>query len=79
MERPTDEDFDDMYHALGHPKDAHAKTYRNHYVCRADGSSATRFLNLGWWTLERKINGGRDAVFSVNDAGRDALAIWLKR
>ena len=77
IERPTDEDFDDMHHALGRPKNAHARTYRNNFVCEAGGACATRFTNLGWWTLERKINNGRDAVFSVNADGRDALAIWL--
>ena len=74
---PTDQYFDDMHLALGRPADPHGKTFRNRYHCAADSDTAKRFEALGWWDRSRLINSGRDALYTVNDAGKQALADWL--
>ena len=76
---PTNEDFEDMHLALGRPGDPQGKTFRNSYHCEADGDQAKRFEALGWWDRSRLINSGRDAIYIVNDAGKQALADWLAR
>jgi hypothetical protein len=74
---PTDDDFDDMHHALGRPDGPHIKPYRNRYCVGLETDTARRFQALGCWSLDCTINGGRDGLFSVNDAGRLALFRWL--
>ncbi len=76
---PTDDDYDDMHHALGRPRSANAETYRNHYVIEDGSPIAKRFDALGWWDFVRRINDGRDAVYCVNGAGKNALGHWLNR
>lgn len=74
--RPTDDDFDDMHHAIGRAnslKDA----YRNYYCTPLGGSIAKRFEALGLWDLASTINDGRDGIFTVNMAGIAALESWL--
>lgn len=74
----TDEDYDDMHHALGRPRTARQETHRNYYSVGVDSATATRFHTLGWWNLRCTINGGRDGIFEVNHRGLDALEHWLK-
>lgn len=74
---PTDEDFDDMHHALGRPDGPHVEPYRNRYVVGIDSPTAERFLALGLWRLDCKINHGRDGVFSVTPDGYWACMRWL--
>ena len=73
----TEADFDDMHHALGRPSDPRWDTYRNHYCTEVGGDTAQRFEALGWWDFVTSINGGRDAIYSVNGTGKEALAGWL--
>lgn len=75
--KPTDEDFDDMHHALGRPDGPHVTPYRNFYSCAADGPSAKRFDALGLWDMGRPINEGRDAVYRVSAEGQRLLMVWL--
>lgn len=78
---PTEEDFDDMHHALGRPAASYTpstKTYRNHYCVDLEGHTSRRFKELGWWSLRTTINDGRDALWVVNDTGKAALAKWLR-
>jgi hypothetical protein len=75
---PTDEDFDDMHHALGRPATLDGEPYRNHFVTETLGPTARRFEALGFWTFTRLMNRTRDSVYRVNDAGKAALADWLK-
>ena len=72
----TDEDFDDMHHALGRPK-VMANAYRNYFCTPAGGSNAKRFEETGMWKLRQLINEGRDAIYSVTEDGKAALAAWL--
>ena len=74
---PTDQDFDDMLLALGRSADPLGKTFRNSYHCEVDSDTARRFEALGWWDRSRLINSGRDAIYVVNDPGKQALADWL--
>jgi hypothetical protein len=76
---PGEADFDDMLHALGRPKSYRAQPYRNYYCTQAGGEIAKRFEALGWWDFSHFINGGRDAIYCVNGAGKQALSEWLKR
>jgi hypothetical protein len=75
MMAPTDEDFDDMHHAIG--RKGIEKAFRNYYCTETDGPTAKRFEALGFWDKMRTINDGRDAIYSVNLAGIDALRAWL--
>lgn len=75
---PTEADYDDMHHALGRPRSPRFDTYRNHYCLPSGTAQQARFEALGWWDFCRTINDGRDAVYSVNGAGKQALADWLK-
>jgi hypothetical protein len=74
---PTDEDFDDMHHAIGRPKGSLKESYRNYYCTKAGGGLAQRFEQLGFWDFQRTINDGRDAIYAVNMAGLAALEKWL--
>ena len=78
MIEATAEDYDDMLHALGRPDDAHAETYRNYYATERGSDIAERFTQSGWWDFRGHMNDGSDAIYSVNKAGRDALAKWLE-
>lgn len=78
MSTPTDADFDDMHHALGRPRNDHTDCYRNYYACQAGGETAKRFEALGWWDFGRTINEGRNAIYHVNGAGKQALAEWMQ-
>jgi hypothetical protein len=75
----TDADFDDIHHALGRPRSSSEveAAFRNSYCTETDGDQAKHFEALGFWTPTRSINGGRDTVYAVNDAGKKALARWL--
>lgn len=73
---PTDADYDDMHHALGRPKRADADTYRNYYCIEVGSAGAKRFEALGWWDFVCTIN-ARDAIYSVNGSGKQALAGWM--
>jgi len=75
---PTDEDFDDMHHALGRPDDPSVASYRNYYCVAHDSPTANRFRALGWWIESHRINKGRDGIFTVNDDGRKALCAWMQ-
>lgn len=77
VEQANDEDYDDMHHALGRPKRANTDTYRNYYCLKADSDGAQRFEAIGFWDLITFINDGRDAIYSVNGAGKEALDKWL--
>ena len=72
-----DEDYDDMHHALGRPVLASSATYRNYYCIGKGSDTAKRFESLGFWDFITTINAGRDAIYSVNGAGRAALGKWL--
>lgn len=76
------EDFDDMRHALGRPKNPRAETYRNSH-CADIGTPACLRLETvadrtGFWKETHRINEGRTVVFAVTQAGRDALADWVE-
>lgn len=76
----TDADFDDVHHALGRPDLLtlqEGENYRNHYCVEIDSDTARRFDLIGFWTLARRINDGRDGVYVVNADGKSALADWL--
>lgn len=78
--KPTDEDMDDIHHALGRPKKYAAgnETFRNHFVVSDTSECSARFAALGLWDKRGTMNDGRDAVWCVNDKGKAALAAWLK-
>lgn len=78
--RPTPEDYDDMHHALGRPKQYRAgdQTVRNSFCCAAGSPTADRFEELGWWVLRCKINDGRDAIYAVSGFGKQALEKWMR-
>lgn len=79
MTTPTDDDYDDMHHALGRPERTGVDTFRNYYCCETDGPTYQRFEQLGWWDFVRFINDGTSAIFCVNGAGTAALASWMNR
>jgi hypothetical protein len=74
----TDEDFDDMHHAIGRPKGSLKTAYRNYYCTTAGGPQARNFEASPYWDFRRFINGGQDAIYAVNIAGLKALEKWLK-
>lgn len=78
MLTPTDDDFDDMHHALGRPDGPHVEPYRNRYICEIDGPQAQRFMALDLWDRVGTMNAGRDGIFQVTLAGRAMLMDWLK-
>lgn len=73
---PGPGDYDDMLHALGRPSNPNAETHRNHYAIEPDSETARRFMALGWWDYVRTLDGGL-AIYSVNGAGKAALAEWM--
>ena len=73
----TADDFDDMHHAIGRKGIEHA--YRNYYCTEAGGKVAQRFEETECWNLMRKINDGRDAIYSVNMHGIRLLREWLEQ
>jgi hypothetical protein len=75
--KPTDTDFDDMLHALGRPVSPSSDVYRNYYCCEVRSATSAWFEALGMWDFVRLINGGRDAIYCVNGAGKRALAEWM--
>lgn len=75
---PTADDYDNMHHALGRPVNERVDCYRNYYCLPAESEQARRFEALGWWDFCRRINGDRDAIYSVNGAGKQALHEWLR-
>lgn len=75
----TDEDFSDMHHALGYPVRANSSTYRNYYCCQADSITAKRFEATNCWDFSHHINGGKDAIYSVNGLGKEKLAEWINK
>lgn len=77
MLKPTDDDFDDMHHALGRPEGPHAPPRRNYYVVGVNSDTAQRFALLGFWRLVGKMNEGRDGVFKVTDEGIALTMHWV--
>lgn len=75
---PVDDDFDNMHHALGRPANPSGDCYRNYFCTAAEGELAQRFELLGFWDFGRRINDGRDAIYHVNGAGKQALAEWMR-
>lgn len=73
----TDDDFDDMHHAIGRKGIENA--YRNYYCTEAGSATARRFEETGCWDFRSKINDGRDAIYAVNLKGLDELRAWMKR
>lgn len=73
----TDEDFDDMHHAIG--RKGIEDAYRNYYCTEVGGATARRFEETGCWDLMRKINDGRDAIYSLNFKGVETLREWLRQ
>lgn len=81
---PTDEDYDDMLHAMGRPAlPIFDEVYRNYYCCAADSDQSRRFEALGCWDFVRFINEHRgnlkDAIYEVNGVGKQALERWMKK
>lgn len=78
----TDEDFDDLYHALGRPG-TFKEAYRNYYCCGANSETARRFEALGCWDFVRYINTHRgddkDAIYEVNGLGKQLVAEWMRK
>jgi hypothetical protein len=72
----TDDDYDNMHHAIG--RKGIVDAYRNHYCTQVGSDIARRFDETGCWDFRRTINDGRDAIYSVNLTGLDALQKWLK-
>ena len=77
---PTEEDYDDMHHALGRPARRTSETYRNHYCAPINHPMVERFERLGWWDRGRECSNNGELVFyHVNGAGKEALAKWLEK
>lgn len=74
----SDEDLDDMHHALGRPDGPHVKPYRNRYVIGRDTEQARRMAASPAWKEVARMNEGADSVFAVTDAGKAALWRWLR-
>lgn len=74
----TDEDYDDMFHALGRPKDIDS-AYRNYFYIDVGSTAAHRFEKLGVWTKARVVEdaGGVGAYYVVNELGKRVLKQWL--
>lgn len=76
---PTEEDYDDMHHALGRPDGRWVQPSRNYYVVGLYTDTAARFRILGsFWQLRTTINGNRDGVFAVTPYGVDQVMAWLE-
>lgn len=75
--QPNEADLDDMHHALGRPDGPHVKPYRNYYCTDANCPQAQRFEALGLWVRDGLINGGRDAIYRVNDEGQRLVMSWV--
>lgn len=63
-------------HALGHPIDPMAETYRNYFATNADCEDARAFRASPYWS-EYRISDNM-AGFQVTQAGREALRDHLK-
>jgi hypothetical protein len=74
----TDEDYDDMHHAIGRPKGSLKESYRNYYCTTAGGPQARNFEASPYWDFARFINDGRDAIYIVSMKGAAALEKWLR-
>ena len=70
-------EMDDVDHALGRPRNPLGETYRNHYCAPGESGVAKRMSESYWWHAARTINGGKDIIFVVTKAGRQALADFL--
>lgn len=73
--------FDDMLHALGRPTTELAvwTAYRNYYCCGKDSVEYARFCAAPlWWKFSHTINGGRDMICVVTDAGKEHVAAALR-
>lgn len=73
----TDKALDRMDHALGRPMWPLKETYRNHYAIGIESMMAAEFAWSPHWNFDGVSDCGM-AYFSVTDAGRQALAAWLK-
>ena len=74
----TDDDFDDMHHALGRPADPMERSFRNFFCLSSSDPRIERWVASGCWKHIRTGNEGRDAFYAVTEDGRSALADWLK-
>ncbi|MCD0415723.1 hypothetical protein LOC51_00715 [Rubrivivax sp. JA1024] len=70
-----DETMDMIDHALGRPLDPLSKSFRNHFV--TGGETADAMAACPFWREARSF--GDDRCFTVTDAGRSALAEYLKQ
>ena len=76
----TEDDFDDLHHALGRPDLARlraGKHYRNFYATDAGSPWAVRAESLGLWERITR-DGERVVTYRVNDDGKSVLADWLE-
>lgn len=75
----ADKAMDKIDHALGRPLDPLKETYRDHYAVDKDSAIAAEFRDSPHWE-EGRASGlnQKMAWFYVTDAGRSALASYLK-
>lgn len=75
----TNDDFDDLHHALGRP-DLDTllvgECYRNYYATEAGSEWAVRAEQTGFWDLITRV-GASMVTYRVNADGKSALADWL--
>lgn len=75
----TEDDFDDMHHALGRPDIEtllDGDCYRNYYATEAGSPWALRAEQTGLW--DRITRQGESlATYRVNGDGKSVLADWL--
>jgi len=67
---------DIIRHSLG--LDRSTESYRNYFCaetagCHADQSTIDSLVQLGFMRAARTINNGRDTIYVVTEAGRQAL------
>ena len=76
----TDEDFDDMHHALGRPDLEtlrEGECYRNFYATEAGSPWAVRAEETGLWDRITRKNAPL-VTYRVNGDGKSFLADWLE-
>ena len=72
----TNKAMDHIDHALGRPVDPLAHTYRNYFYVIGDTELRRSFASSPHWQSNGTVTNGE--YFSVTDAGREALAAYLK-
>lgn len=76
----TEDDFDDLHHALGRPDLAtlqRGECYRNYYATEEDSAWAKRAEASGLWDRITRV-GTSLVTYRVNGDGKSALADWLR-